>query len=111
MGPFLSKNFASTISPWIVTLDALEPFRTKGYIQDPKVFPYLEYKGNKNVDIKLEVAIQPENSTETVICNSNYNFDFLNLSRQYYPNLALLKLYFETDLLFWQLVSVFTAFS
>ena len=42
---------------------------------------------------------------------SDQYFDFLNLSRQYYPNLALLKLYFETDLLFWQLVSVFTAFS
>ena len=82
LGPFLSKNFASTISPWIVTLDALEPFRTEGYVQDPKVFPYLEYTGNKNVDIKLEVAIQPENSTETVICNSNYKYMYWTMEQQ-----------------------------
>lgn len=82
LGPFLSKNFASTISPWIVTLDALEPYRTKGYVQEPKVFPYLEYTGDKNVDIKLEVAIQPENSTETVICNSNYKYMYWTMEQQ-----------------------------
>ncbi len=82
LGPFLSKNFASTISPWIVTLDALEPYRAEGYIQDPKVFPYLEYKGNKNVDIKLEVSIHPENSTETVICNSNYKYMYWTMEQQ-----------------------------
>ena len=47
LGPFLGKNFASSLSPWIVTLDALEPFRTAGPIQDPKVFPYLEYEGRQ----------------------------------------------------------------
>jgi fumarylacetoacetase len=82
LGPFLSKNFASTISPWVVTLDALEPFRTKGYVQEPKVFPYLEYSGNKNVDIKLEVAIKPENSTETVVCNSNYKYMYWTMEQQ-----------------------------
>jgi fumarylacetoacetase len=82
LGPFLSKNFASTISPWVVTLDALEPFRTKGYVQEPKVFPYLEYSGNKNIDIKLEVAIKPENSTETVVCNSNYKYMYWTMEQQ-----------------------------
>lgn len=82
LGPFLSKNFASTISPWIVTLDALEPFRTKGYVQEPKVFPYLEYTGDKNVDIKLQVAIQPENSSETVICDSNYKYMYWTMEQQ-----------------------------
>ncbi len=82
LGPFLSKNFASTISPWIVTLEALEPYRTKGYDQDPKVFPYLEYSGDKNVDIKLEVAIQPENSAETVICKSNYKYMYWTMEQQ-----------------------------
>ena len=82
LGPFLSKNFASTISPWIVTLDALEPFRTKGYVQEPKVFPYLEYTGDKNLDIKLEVAIQPENSSETVICKSNYKYMYWTMEQQ-----------------------------
>ena len=82
LGPFLSKNFASTISAWIVTLDALEPFRTQGYVQEPKVFPYLEYAGDKNIDIKLQVAIQPENSTETVICNSNYKYMYWTMEQQ-----------------------------
>jgi fumarylacetoacetase len=82
LGPFLSKNFASTISAWIVTLDALEPFRTEGYVQEPKVFPYLEYTGNKNIDIKLQVAIQPENSAETVICNSNYKYMYWTMEQQ-----------------------------
>ena len=82
LGPFLSKNFASTISAWIVTLDALEPFRTEGYVQEPKVFPYLEYTGDKNIDIKLQVAIQPENSTETVICNSNYKYMYWTMEQQ-----------------------------
>jgi fumarylacetoacetase len=71
LGPFLAKNFASTISPWIVTLEALEPFRTKGYTQEPKVLPYLEYKGDKNLDIKLDVFLKPQNGEENKICSSN----------------------------------------
>jgi fumarylacetoacetase len=82
LGPFLSKNFASTISPWIVTLDALEPYRTEGYVQEPKVFPYLEYTGHKNVDIKLQVSIQPENATPTVICDSNYKYMYWTMEQQ-----------------------------
>lgn len=82
LGPFLAKNFASTISPWIVTLDALEPFRTAGYKQEPKVLPYLEYKGDKNIDINLEVAIQPEKGEETNICKSNYKFMYWTMEQQ-----------------------------
>ncbi len=82
LGPFLAKNFASTISPWIVTLDALEPYRTKGYVQEPKVLPYLEYTGDKNVDIKLEVAIVPENNIETVVCKSNYKYMYWTMEQQ-----------------------------
>lgn len=82
LGPFLAKNFASTISPWIVTLDALEPFRTAGYKQEPKVLPYLEYKGEKNIDINLEVSIQPEKGEETNICKSNYKFMYWTMEQQ-----------------------------
>ncbi len=82
LGPFLAKNFASTVSPWVVTLEAIEPFRTEGYKQDPKVLPYLEYTGNKNIDINLEVSIQPENSTETTICKSNYKFMYWTMEQQ-----------------------------
>jgi fumarylacetoacetase len=82
LGPFLAKNFASTVSPWVVTIDALEPFRVPGPQQDPKVLSYLEYSGNKNIDIKLQVAIQPENASETVVSNSNYKHMYWNMNQQ-----------------------------
>ena len=82
LGPFLAKNFASSISPWIVTLEALEPFRVSGPEQEPKVLPYLEYEGKKNYDINLEVGIAPENSEETVICTSNFQYMYWNMAQQ-----------------------------
>ena len=82
LGPFLAKNFASHISCWIVTLDALEPFRTAGPIQDPKVFPYLEYTGNKHIDINLEVLIKPEGSQEVSVGKSNYKYMYWNMNQQ-----------------------------
>lgn len=82
LGPFLAKNFASTVSPWIVTLDALEPFRTNGYEQDPEVLPYLKYEGKKNYDIKLQVAIQPEAGEAKVVCNSNFKHMYWTMTQQ-----------------------------
>lgn len=82
LGPFLGKNFASHISCWIVTLDALEPFRTAGPIQVPKVLPYLEYKGDKHLDINLEVAIQPEGTSETIVSKSNFKYMYWNMNQQ-----------------------------
>jgi len=82
LGPFLAKNFASTVSPWIVTLEALEPFRTKGYVQEPKVLPYLEYKGDRNLDIKLEVFLKPKNGEENRICASNYKYMYWTMEQQ-----------------------------
>jgi fumarylacetoacetase len=82
LGPFLAKNFASSISPWVVTLDALEPFRVAGPVQDPAVFPYLQYQGNKHIDIELEVFIAPENSTESRISRSNYRHMYWNMNQQ-----------------------------
>lgn len=82
LGPFLSKNFASSISPWIVTMDALEPFRTKGPKQEPTPLPYLQQKGKHSYDINLQVAIQPENSEATVISNSNFKYMYWTMSQQ-----------------------------
>ena len=82
LGPFLAKNFASSMSCWIVTLDALEPFRTAGPIQKPKVLPYLEYIGNKHLDIELTVAIQTENGSKKVVANSNYKHMYWNMNQQ-----------------------------
>lgn len=82
LGPFLAKNFASSISPWIVTLDALEPFRVAGPKQEPKVLPYLEYEGKKNYDINLEVGITPDGGDETTVCHSNFKYMYWNMAQQ-----------------------------
>lgn len=57
LGPFNSKNFGSTISPWIVLMDALEPFRTSGIENDTKLLPYLQEKEPNNYDIRLQVDL------------------------------------------------------
>jgi len=82
LGPFLAKNFASSVSPWIVTLDALEPFRTTGPKPEKEQLPYLQSKGKKAFDIKLEVALQPENSEETTVSKSNFKYMYWNMSQQ-----------------------------
>jgi len=58
LGPFLAKSFATSISPWIVTLDALEPFRTQGPVQEPPPLPYLRTAKPRHYDIQLEVKLQ-----------------------------------------------------
>lgn len=82
LGPFLAKNFASTISPWIVTLDALEEFHIDGPIQDPEVLPYLKYQGPHNVDIHLTVSITPDGGKDTVVSQSNYKYMYWNYAQQ-----------------------------
>ncbi|MDP4826958.1 MAG: fumarylacetoacetase [Flavobacteriales bacterium] len=82
LGPFLAKNFISTMSPWVVTLDALEPFKVQGPAQDPAVLPYLQYEGMKNYNIDLQVAIAPEGKQPTTICNSNFRYMYWNQSQQ-----------------------------
>ncbi|MGB0850228.1 MAG: fumarylacetoacetase [Bacteroidia bacterium] len=82
LGPFLGKNFASTISPWIVTMEALEPFRCESIKQEPAVLPYLEYDGEKNFDIKLEVGLTPDGEDETTISRSNFKYMYWNMAQQ-----------------------------
>jgi fumarylacetoacetase len=82
LGPFLAKNFASTISPWIITLEALEPFRVKGYEQIPALLPYLQYSGNKNIDIHLEVYLQPKNGEAERVISSNYKYMYYTMEQQ-----------------------------
>jgi fumarylacetoacetase len=73
LGPFLGKNFGTVISPWVVPLEALEPFKVKGCVQDPPPFEYL--KSSRDVfDIHLEVALRTVSMSpreEFVITRSN----------------------------------------
>lgn len=82
LGPFLGKNFASSISPWVITLDALEPFRTKRPLQDPPPLAYLECGENTAYDLKLEVFLKPQNGPETLISESNHKYLYWTMVQQ-----------------------------
>lgn len=82
LGPFLGKNFASSISPWIVTLDALEPFRVESPKQIPEPLDYLKCSGYKSFDIKLETSIKPKDGIETVVSRSNFKYMYWNMAQQ-----------------------------
>ena len=82
LGPFLAKNFASSVSPWIVTLDALEPFKVDGPEQEPEVLSYLKFEGKKSYDINLEVGIQPEGTEESIVPRSNFKYMYWNMAQQ-----------------------------
>lgn len=82
LGPFLGKNFGSSVSPWVVTLEALNRFRTASPVQEPEVLDYLKFDGDKNYDINLEVYLQPENGSETLISQSNYKYMYWNMAQQ-----------------------------
>ena len=82
LGPFLGKSFASSISPWIVTMEALAFAKVDGPNQDPEVLPYLKYSGQHHYDIHLSVGLTPENGKETIICRSNYKYMYWNMVQQ-----------------------------
>ena len=82
LGPFLGKSFNSSISPWIVTLDALEPFRVSGEEQIPEVQKYLKFEGKKNFDINLEVLIKSQKSKPSLVTKSNFKYMYWNMAQQ-----------------------------
>ena len=82
LGPFLGKNFFSSISPWVVTIDALEPFRVVSPEQNPPVMDYLKTEGLRNFDINFEVSIQPNNGRETLVCKNNFKEMYWNVAQQ-----------------------------
>lgn len=83
LGPFLAKNFASTISPWVVTLEALEPFFIEpDFEQIPEPLPYLRQKNRKLLDIHLEVYVRTSDGSETLICQSNNKYLYWTMEQQ-----------------------------
>lgn len=81
LGPFNAKTFGTSISPWVVTMEALEPFRCKPTEQEPKPLSYLVESQNNNYDINLQVAFQV-NGQETVICDTNYKHMYWTMTQQ-----------------------------
>ena len=82
LGPFLAKSFASTISPWIVTLEALEPFRVASPEQDPTPLPYLRQSNRSSFDLDLEAYIQIPSGEEKRICRSNFKYMYWTQAQQ-----------------------------
>ncbi|NGQ96134.1 fumarylacetoacetase [Brevibacillus sp. SYP-B805] len=83
LGPFLAKNFATSISPWVVPLDALQPFRVQGPPQDPEPLPYLRQSGARSFDIHLAVDLQGEKMGEPQrICTTNFRYLYWSMAQQ-----------------------------
>jgi fumarylacetoacetase len=82
LGPFLGKNFFSSMSPWIVTIEALEPFRVPAEIQNPEVLPYLKEEKRQNFDVQLEVILKPQNTEGVKICSSNFKNMYWTVAQQ-----------------------------
>jgi fumarylacetoacetase len=83
LGPFLAKSFATSVSPWLVSLDALESFRIEGMGQDPAPLPHLRSGSKEHYDLNLEVSLQTVNMTESqVICRSNAKYLYWSIFQQ-----------------------------
>lgn len=81
LGPFNAKTFGTSISPWVVTMEALEPFRCPAVVQDPEPLPYLREAANRNYDIALQVAIEVDGQ-ETVVSNTNFKYMYWTMTQQ-----------------------------
>ncbi len=82
LGPFLGKNFASTISPWIVTMEALEPFRVPGPVQEPEVLDYLKIEGKHNYDIHLFADLITSGGAKKTLSRTNFKYMYWNMAQQ-----------------------------
>ena len=83
LGPFNAKTFGTSISPWIVTMEALEPFRLPGPSQEPTPLPYLQQVDSNNYNIDLEVALKPANAKNpTTISRTNFKYMYWSMAQQ-----------------------------
>ena len=83
LGPFLAKNIGTSVSPWVVTMDALEPFRIKGPAQEPQPLPYLRHNQARSYDINLEVGLQTGSMrSPATICRTNFRNLYWDMNQQ-----------------------------
>jgi fumarylacetoacetase len=87
LGPFLGKSFATTISPWVVTLDALEPFRVSGPRQEPAPLEYLRTAVPTSYDIRLSIELESQRMRDSgrdpvVISRTNFKGMYWNVAQQ-----------------------------
>ena len=83
LGPFNSKSFATSISPWVVSMDALEPFRAESPVQQPEPLPYLKQSGKNGYDITLEVSLKAgQSAAPQTICRTNFKAMYWTMVQQ-----------------------------
>jgi fumarylacetoacetase len=83
LGPFLGKSFATTISPWVVPMDALRPFRVAPPEQDPEPLDYLQGDGDAAYDIQLNVGLQtPSMDAPHTVCETNFRMMYWTMRQQ-----------------------------
>jgi len=84
LGPFTAKNLGTVISPWVVPMEALQPFMVDNFPQDVETLPYLKHDQKYNFDIKLEVAIKPEgdDAKASTVCRSNFKYMYWTMLQQ-----------------------------
>jgi fumarylacetoacetase len=83
LGPFQAKAFGTSISPWVVTREALEPFRVAGPKQDPTPLPYLQQKGANNYDLNLDVALRADGAKDYArIARTNFKYMYWSSVQQ-----------------------------
>jgi len=82
LGPFGAKNLGTSISPWVVTMEALQPFAVPNYEQDPAPFPYLRHEDNYTFDVDLEVSVTAEDGQGGVVSNSNFKYMYWTMKQQ-----------------------------
>lgn len=83
LGPFLAKNFGTTIGPWVVTMDALAPFARPNSVQEPPPMPYLAHSDPYTFDVNLEVGIKPEGASQaSTVCRSNFRHMYWTMKQQ-----------------------------
>ena len=82
LGPFLGKSWASSVSPWIVPLEALEDFVVPGPVQEPEVLSYLKCSESMTYDINLEVAIAAKQTDFYTVSSSNFKHMYWNMAQQ-----------------------------
>lgn len=82
LGPFLAKNFFSSIGAWVIPIEDLEPFRVPAEVQVPEVLPYLQEKNRHNFDVQLEVYLQPAGAESVKIIHSNFKNMYWTVAQQ-----------------------------
>jgi fumarylacetoacetase len=82
LGPFLGKNFFSSVSPWVVTAEALAPFRQAAPPQDQEVLSYLDEKNRRNYDINLQARLIPKESEGSIISTTNFKYMYWTVAQQ-----------------------------